>query len=241
VKIGDLARLGSGSPVMTVGRGPNHREATVCWFADGEVHTAVVPLDALVAASPARQEPEPFDERFALPQMATFGVGLREYFAAHAPSRAPDFFLYGDTNGPSEPEHPICKLPLELREAAKQWIENQSADPGPGLKEFADAYRKYGLDHVNWRTASDVYRQARWRWAWADAMLAARSTPEPIDAIQIDKANPGKAIDLAHSLGWKKVVIETREDGSLWLIRELDAGKVKKPRVETGHADQREV
>lgn len=101
-------------------------------------------------------------DALAFPQPGANGMTTREYFAAHAPAQ-PEFWF--------EPNIPMverAELPLPHGNVA--------------YKEHCDKCREYfkereRLDHEHDKKQSE-YKMSRfviWRWAYADAMIAAQT------------------------------------------------------------------
>lgn len=91
------------------------------------------------------------------------GMSLRDYFAAHAPRKIPDWF---------EPK----LTPLPERDPCWEWCEGCKSDSdcegGKHCKELIE----FNQHTARIRKLQQVERYSKWRWHYADLMLAERDS-----------------------------------------------------------------
>lgn len=94
---------------------------------------------------------------------------VRDYFAAMAPRKPPAWFVHVPAPGrPTEPPDPAPynrDAKCQIDETARYNAEYAALEPL--RKQYQDAM-------VAWCAADEMLRLVKWRWHWADAMIAAR-------------------------------------------------------------------
>jgi hypothetical protein len=124
------------------------------------------------------------------------GMGLRDYFAAHAPSEIPEWFEH-DYEAEEIDAPQWSTLPLHLQQAARDWINDPSFDLAEMLDadeyetdEYSKDYGALSAFETHWReyriklsvrsATNKIARYVQWPWAYADLMLAERTNvPAP--------------------------------------------------------------
>jgi hypothetical protein len=110
------------------------------------------------------------------------GVTVRDYFAAHAPA-VPDWFVYREPNPPTPPPA------ADLDDFDAKWARDISSDDCPEeslnhhdvkperaakIRDYARVYGAYWTARLAHLDRQAINRIVAWRYAYADAMLAAR-------------------------------------------------------------------
>jgi hypothetical protein len=129
---------------------------------------------------------DPFGTLLPPNAQATYsGMSLRDYFAAHAPTEIPAWFVYGDDRPPIPHILDIgSALALQPgladlfdfeQENLRQWLYDGSWDLEPKLEAIGHAASKAIAESREARRAAEEQREAdryfAWRWHYADNMI----------------------------------------------------------------------
>lgn len=106
------------------------------------------------------------------------GMTLREYFAAHAPTEIPTWFVHVEPTRNYPPMPDINEVSREAddvhRKIALDWQHDpcfELEDHTPELKWYSDEVKAHRAGREAWREQDIRARYFQWRYAYADGML----------------------------------------------------------------------
>ena len=121
--------------------------------------------------------PQGYDYINDIPLVSPTGMSLRDYFAAHAPAEIPTWFYDGfvkkEYDGPAMPD-PDAVENISDRDMCIEWMRDPVFDLPEHLRRFQNAVKAHRQAMDRHRSDEHARVYIAWRWAYADAMLAAR-------------------------------------------------------------------
>jgi hypothetical protein len=102
------------------------------------------------------------------------GMRLRDYFAAHAPLEVPEWFRHVEPKKNFPPDADVEDLDETHRKLARDWRHDPCFDLPEEIAWWGEKVKAHRAARSEWFEADVRARFIQWRWAYADAMLAAR-------------------------------------------------------------------